>query len=287
MKGIILAGGAGKRLNPITLAVNKQLLPVYDKPLVYYPLTTLMLAGIRDILIITTPQAIDQYRSLLGDGERWGLTLSYEAQEKPRGLADAFLVGEAFIGRSPVTLALGDNVFYGAGFGAMVKEAASLKDGATIFAHEVPNPTAFGVIELDAKGRPLSIEEKPSAPKSKWAVTGLYFYDNKVIDIARNVKPSVRNEVEITTVNDAYLKAGKLKVVRLQRGTSWLDTGTPDGLLDASEFVRSIEKTQGFKVACPEEVAWRMEFITAEDVLRLARAFNNEYGTYLKKLVRD
>ena len=288
MKGIILAGGSGTRLYPITLGVSKQLIPVYDKPMVYYPLTTLMLAGIRDILVITTPHEQGGFKRLLGDGSQFGLRIVYAAQARPEGLAQAFLIGRDFVGAEGSALALGDNIFYGSNLAQSLQEAAGRKTGATVFAYRVRDPQRYGVVELDASGRALSLEEKPERPRSPYAVTGLYFYDNRVLDIAASLRPSARGELEISDVNLAYLRTGELHVEVMGRGMAWLDTGTHEALLQASTFIQAIEERQDLKVACPEEVAYHMGYITGEDVRRMGRSMEkNEYGQYLLRLVGE
>ena len=287
-KGIVLAGGSGTRLYPATIAVSKQLLPIYDKPMVYHPLSTLMLAGIRDILMITTPQDQAQFRALLGDGSQWGLSLHYEAQPKPEGLAQAFLIGETFMGSDPVALVLGDNIYFGQGFSDQLQAATARRGEATVFAYRVADPERYGVVEFDKQGKAVSLEEKPLKPRSNYAVTGLYFYDNDVIEVARNLKPSPRGELEITDINRVYLERGKLAVEILGRGAAWLDTGTHDALLQAHQFIAVVEARQGLKIGCPEEIAWRMGFIDDVQLERLAAPLaKSGYGRYLLDLLQQ
>ena len=287
MKGIILAGGSGTRLYPVTLGVSKQLMPVYDKPMIYYPLSTLMLAGIREVLVITNPHEQDGFRRLLGDGHAFGIQVAYAAQPRPEGLAQAFVIGRDFVGKGTVALALGDNIFYGHNLVEYLRRAAG-RAGATVFAYRVRDPQRYGVVEFDATGRAVGLEEKPAQPRSAYAVTGLYFYDNRVLDIAASLKPSARGELEITDVNMDYLRRGELHVETLGRGMAWLDTGTQEALLQASNFIQAIEQRQGLKVACPEEIAFKMGYSTAEDVLRIASTMrHNDYGQYLERMVEE
>ncbi len=288
MKGIILAGGSGTRLYPVTQVVSKQLLPVYDKPMIYYPLSTLMLAGIRDILVISTPEDTPRFEALLGDGKKWGIKLSYAVQPKPEGLAQAFIIGRGFVGSDAVALVLGDNVFHGHDLAGLLQKAAGRNGGATVFAYPVKDPERYGVVEFDPQGRAISIEEKPKKPKSRYAVVGVYFYDNQVLDIAASLRPSARGELEITDVNRAYLERGQLEVVPMGRGMAWLDTGTNESLLEAAQFIETIERRQGLKVACPEEIAYRMGFVSAEALRELAKPLaKSGYGEYLLRVVDE
>ena len=288
IKGIILAGGSGTRLHPLTRSISKQLLPIYNKPMIYYPLSSLMLAGIRDVLIITTPQDRASFERLLEDGRDFGVSIQYAVQPSPDGLAQAFIIGREFVGESPVALALGDNIFYGAGFSEALQSAAAQPHGATVFGYQVRDPQRYGVVEFDAEGRAIGLEEKPAQPKSSFAVTGLYFFDNQVIEIARNLKPSARGELEITDVNLEYLRRGQLRVERLGRGIAWLDTGTHESLVQASNFIQAVEERQGLMVGCLEEIAYRMHYITAEDLARLARGMRGStYGQYLHHVLEE
>ena len=288
IKGIILAGGSGTRLHPLTRSISKQLLPIYNKPMIYYPLSSLMLAGIRDVLIITTPQDRASFERLLEDGRDFGVSIQYAVQPSPDGLAQAFIIGREFVGESPVALALGDNIFYGAGFSEALQSAAAQPQGATVFGYQVRDPQRYGVVEFDAEGRAIGLEEKPAQPKSSFAVTGLYFFDNQVIEIARNLKPSARGELEITDVNLEYMRRGQLRVLRLGRGIAWLDTGTHESLVQASNFIQAVEERQGLMVGCLEEIAYRMHYITAEDLARLARGMRGStYGQYLHHVLDE
>ena len=286
-KGIILAGGSGTRLYPLTLAISKQIMPVYDKPMIYYPLSVLMQAGIREVLIITTPRDTNTFKDLLGDGSKWGMEFSYTVQDKPNGLAEAFIIGEEFIGNDNVAMILGDNMFYGEHFADKLKCAMERENEATIFGYYVKDPTAYGVVEIDQNGKAISIEEKPENPKSNYAVPGLYFYTNEVIEISKNVKPSARGELEITSINDEYMKRGKLKVEKLGRGMTWFDTGTHDALLETASFVQTIQKRQGLQISCPEEIAFKNKWISNKQLLDLAQKFmKTDYGKYLKDLIK-